>query len=994
MRRPAHIVFRLSLASLLITFASYAGAQTQFRFDSWTTDNGLPQASITSILQTRDGFMWFATFGGLVRYDGLRFQVFNTGNSKGLRTGRFINLFEDREGNLWIATEGQGLTRYKDEVFTTYTTEDGLPYNQVGPIGEDTQGNLIIHAVDRLLSWKNERFVPYPSDTPVIGQYHRTYYDAVWYMEGDTIKKVDKGKTTVEFKINYDVRGFFEDRAGRLWMGTREDVLNMYQDGKIRTYSAKDGYENFHVSCYFEDSGGSVWIGSNKKGLFRFKDGRFNRYTLQDGLAGNEVRVIYQDREGTLWVGTETGLSRMTERVVTSYSEKDGIASDKVYPIFEDRKGTIWIGSWYGLTRYENGVFTNVSKQFAAEDMQVSSLLEDKTGGLWVGAWGASGLGSSVRYFKDGKMRSFTYDELPAAHVRTIIQDRADNIWFGTSNGLVKYSEGRFKSLGSKEGFEGKEVQAIYEDRQGNIWIGADNGLTRLRNGEFKNFTAKDGLANNIVRSIYEDDSGTLWIGMYDTGLYRLKDGQVTHYNNRVGLFDNGVFRIIEDRHGNFWISCNLGIYRLRKDELNAFAEGRIKEITCIPYNKRDGMLNPECNGGGQSAGIMASDGRMWFPTQGGVAIIDPDRVPVNRQPPLVVIESFVVDTQPVSALAPLKLQPGQVNLEIHYSGLSFINPELVKFKYKLEGLDGDWVDVGTRRTAYYAHLPPGNFTFKVIAANRDGIWTELPGSVAITMVPPFWRTTWFLGLVVLTMGALTYLYYRWRISQFERARKAQIEFARRLISSQEVERKRIAAELHDSLGQALLIIKNRAELSRRFLPEPQKALEQIEHIEATAAESIKEVRHIAYDLRPYQLDEIGLTQALKDLVRSVSSSCEVTIAASIAPIDDLYSVDEAINMYRIVQEALNNIVKHSGATKASVTLTRDDGHISLNIEDNGRGFNEEDQETSYERRGFGLTGLAERARILGAVLTIKSTPGHGTSVLLNCRIQDQGYAN
>jgi signal transduction histidine kinase/ligand-binding sensor domain-containing protein len=979
---------------LLLLLTCTIDTKAQFRFDSWTTDNGLPQASITSILQTRDGFLWFATFGGLVRYDGLRFQVFNTGNTKGLRTGRFVYMFEDREGNLWIATEGQGLTRYKDEVFTTFTTENGLYNNQVGPILEDPSGNLIIHSGDRLLSWKNEGFVPYSSNEPTTGQFHRTYYGALWYLDHSTIKKLEQGKITTEFTTNYDVRGFYEDRAGRLWMGTREDTLLMYQAGKIRTFSAKDGYEKFHVSSFYEDSSGSIWFGSNKKGLYRFKDGRFDSFNAEDGLAGNEVRVIYQDREGTIWVGTETGLSRMTQRVITSYSTKDGLAADNVYPIMEDRQGTIWIGSWYGLTRYDNGVFTNVSRQYGAEDTQVTSLLEDKSGGMWIGSWGAGGGLSSVRYYKDGKMRTFSYADLPTMHVRTMIQDRANNIWFGTANGVVKYSDGRSTLYSNREGFAGKEVQALYEDRQGAIWIGADNGLTKFENGQFKNFTEKDGVANNIVRSIYEDDSGVLWVGMYDTGLYRLKDGRVTHYNTRIGLFDNGVFRIIEDSHSNFWVSCNLGIYRLRKDELNSFADGHAKEVTSVPYNRRDGMLNPECNGGGQSAGIKARDGRIWFPTQGGVAIIDPERVPVNRQPPLVVIESFVVDTQPVSARTPLKLEPGQVNLEIHYSGLSFISPELVKFKYRLEELDGDWVDVGTRRTAYYAHLPPGNYHFKVIAANRDGVWSEVPGSIAITMVPPFWRTSWFVALVILTLGALTYLYYRWRISQFERARKAQIDFARRLISSQEVERKRIAAELHDSLGQALLIIKNRAELSRRFLPEPQKALEQIEHIEATAAESIKEVRHIAYDLRPYQLDEIGLTQALRDLVKKVSSSCEVAITASIAPIDDLYSVDEAINMYRIVQEALNNVVKHSGATKASVTLTRDEDHISLTIADNGRGFSEEDKESDYERRGFGLTGLAERARILGAVLTIESAPGQGTSVLLNCRIQDQGYAN
>jgi signal transduction histidine kinase/ligand-binding sensor domain-containing protein len=980
---------------LVLLFAVFATkASAQYRFDSWSTDNGLPQASITAILQTRDGFLWFATFGGLVRYDGLRFQVFNTGNTKGLRTGRFTFLFEDREGNLWIASEGQGLTRYKDEVFTSYTTDNGLPSNQVGPITQDPSGHVLIRSGDQLVLWKDGAFVPYSTTEPLDGQFHRSPNGALWYLDGGTLRKLENGQVTAEFKTNYDVRGFHEDRAGRLWLGTREDTLLMYDAGEITTYSEKDGYTKFHLTAFYEDDKGSLWFGSNKKGLFQFKDGRFTNYSSREGLAGNEVRVVYQDREGTLWVGTETGLSRMTERVVTSYSAKDGIAGDNVYPIHEDRQGNIWIGSWFGLTRYDNGVFTNLSEQYGLTDVQVTSLLADTAGGLWIGAWGQPADWSAVRYLKDGKVKTFRFDEVPASHVRAIIQDHAGNVWFGAAQGLIKLSEGRFTFYSSHEGLNAKEIQAIYEDRQGSIWIGADNGLTKYRNGKFENYTDNQGVANNIVRAIYEDADGALWIGMYDTGLYRLKDGRVTHYTTRVGLFDNGVFRLIEDGSGNFWISCNLGIYRVRKAELNAFAEGRIKEITSVSYNKRDGMLNAECNGGGQSAGIRARDGRIWFPTQGGVAIINPDRVPVNSQPPLVVIESFVVDTQPFSARTPLKLKPDQVNLEIHYSGLSFISPELVKFKYKLEGLDGDWVDVGTRRTAYYAHLAPGTYTFKVIAANRDGVWSEAPVSIVIVMVPPFWRTWWFIAIAILSLGAITYFYYRWRISQFERARLAQQEFSRQLIRSQEIERQRIAGELHDSLGQGLLIIKNRAELSRRLLNEPARTLEQLEQIETTAAQSIKEVRQIAYDLRPYQLDEIGLTQALRDLIKNVSGSCQIDFTASIAQIDDLYSIEESINLYRIVQEALNNIVKHSGATDASVTISRNDSEVGIVIEDNGSGFTPNENQTNGERCGFGLTGVAERARILGATLNIHSTPGRGTSVLLNSLIQDQEHGH
>jgi len=371
------------------------------------------------------------------------------------------------------------------------------------------------------------------------------------------------------------------------------------------------------------------------------------------------------------------------------------------------------------------------------------------------------------------------------------------------------------------------------------------------------------------------------------------------------------------------------------------------------------------------------------------VAVIDPDRVPINTQPPAVLVESVVVDTKPVtigsggSGGSGLRLEPGQVNVEINYTGLSFISPELVKFKYRLGGLDDDWVDAGTRRTAYYAHLPPGTYSFRVIAANRDGFWNEVGATFQIVVVPPFWRTGWFVAAALLALSLIGYALYQRRISQLKQAHQAQERFSQQLIDSQEGERKRIAAELHDSLGQSLLLIKNRVALSLKFWDDPAKARNQIEQIADTVSGSLKEVRQIAYDLRPYQLDQIGLTQALEELVERVSGSCPIKFTVSIATVDDLYSADAAINVYRIMQEALNNIVKHSGASQASVIVARDEREVSMEIQDNGQGFTTEAAEGNGARRGFGLTGLDERARMLGAKLAVNSTPGQGTTVRL-----------
>jgi hypothetical protein len=407
--------------------------------------------------------------------------------------------------------------------------------------------------------------------------------------------------------------------------------------------------------------------------------------------------------------------------------------------------------------------------------------------------------------------------------------------------------------------------------------------LTHYKDGKFTAWTEKDGLPGSTIRTLKLDTDGTLWIGTYDSGLSRFKDGKFTNYTTKEGLFDNGVFQILEDDYGWFWMSCNRGIYRVRKQELLDFAEGKIKSIVSLSYNKSDGMASSECNGGRWPAGVKTRDGKLWFPTMGGVAMIDPANVKANTPPPPVVIEEMRINNQPAAFDAwdaavhnpktAIKILPGQDNFEIAYTALSFINSENMRFKYKLEGADTDWVEAGTRRTAYFSHLAPGNYTFRVIAANADGVWNLTGASVRITIVPPFWRRWWFITLAALGVVSVVAVVWRYRVAQLQRVQLAQQNFARQLIESQEHERKRIAAELHDSLGQNLLIVKNRAQLGQLAARETPEFKEQFEWIVSSAAQSIEEVRAIAQNLRPYHLDRLGLTKALEVMIEKVAAT-------------------------------------------------------------------------------------------------------------------------
>jgi len=369
--------------------------------------------------------------------------------------------------------------------------------------------------------------------------------------------------------------------------------------------------------------------------------------------------------------------------------------------------------------------------------------------------------------------------------------------------------------------------------------------------------------------------------------------------------------------------------------------------------------------------------------------VLDPEAVQVSAQPPPLMIEEVLINNQPVSFRDVVEIPPGTENFEIHYTGLSFIMSERIRFKYKLEGLDTDWVDADTRRVAYYSHVSPGNYTFRVIAANRDGVWNMEGATARIRIVPPFWKTGWFLALVLAIFAGLVLLGFKLRITSLEKARQAQEAFSQQLISSQESERQRIAAELHDGLGQHLLIIKNSALLGLGALKDQDRGKEHLGDISETASQAIDEVREISYNLRPYQLDDLGLTKAIEFIISKVAGSSEIRFSSAVEPIDGLFSSDAEINIYRIVQETLNNIVKHSGATEATIVIDRNAHDIDITIQDNGRGFNTESIAGSREGGGFGLKGISERARMLGAKYVIHSAAGEGTAVNLTLETQN-----
>lgn len=971
-------VYVLAIAQLsLLSLFWFSTATAQYRFDSWTTDNGLPQNSISSIIQTRDGYLWMATFDGLVRFDGVQFKVFNKSNTKGLSTNRFTALYEDKDGTLLVGTNDGGLTRYRDGVFTSATVADGVPEGPVLFFYHDLKGDLFLGIGSGRFYMREGKFISAPPEylVPLLKQHYLAPSGSQWTIEANEARQIHNGRMTryrIKMKDTFYSRPY-EDSQRNLWLG---DVSAMYKlrDGQVTRYSQKEGVPTRGaMRPYCEDDQGGVWFAA-EGAVVRFKDGRFTAYGNDRELAGLSITCLLKDREGTIWVGTSGGLFRLAKQFITGLSTESGLLHREVYPIMQSRNGDIWVGSTGGLSRFRNGVFHNIPMPLRSNYVQ--ALNEDSTGRLWIGI-----VGGLLRY-ENGRLENFSnLVGGPAATVCTILTDRNGEVWIGSDHGLFRFKEGGVVAhYTTKKGLPSDDVRVIHEDRQGTLWIGTSGSLTRFEDGKFISYPMPEGAARSHIRCIYEDADGTLWIGTYDDGLSSFRDGRFVHYTMNQGLFDNGVFHISEDRHGNFWISCNRGIYRVSRQELSDFAGGKISRVNSVAYGKRDGMLNIECNGGREPGGIVTHDGKFWFPTQDGIAVVDPEAVHINPQSPPVLIESITLERNPIDFQNGITIQPGQRGLEISYTGLSFIKADQTKFKYKLEGLDPDWTDVGTRRVAYFPYLPPGSYTFHVVAANSDGIWNMAGARVIVIVRAPFWRRSWFWLVCSIAVISIAAIAIRSRLAQLKRKQLEREAFSRRLIESQEAERKRLAGEMHDSLGQNLLIVKNWALMGLNSLAADNPAREHLTEISENTSLAINEVREISQNLRPRQLERLGLTSTIEQMLRQLSSSTDIKFITETDNIDGLLSRESEINLYRVLQECLNNILKHSAATTAWLSIKRTTGGAQIICRDNGKGF---DPETVSLSSGLGLIGMAERVRMLGGRYTMESAPGKGMTIYI-----------
>jgi len=748
----------------------------EYNLEIYTTENGLPQSSVLSMLQTSDGYLWMATYEGLARFDGIRFRIFDTSNTPEMGSNRIKTLLEDSKKNLWIATSG-GLLCYSGGTFKNFTTQDGLSDNFVLSLCEDHNGSLWIGTTAGLNRLENPRFTIYSPKQGLAMDYISALAvdneNKLWIgTSGGGLHYLDLTKNIISrckvngWSKNIDIRTLYTDKKGQVWIGTAGKGMAVVKKGAFTIYAQKDGLSGNDVRAIFQDSNGTLWIGTNGLGLNTYKNGRFTFTDSEPGFFSSPIRTIIEDREGNLWVGTRDGVTQLKDGKFIIYNKRNGLPVDSVRTVFQDQDGAIWIGTINGgLVRYKDKHFNIFGTDEGLISEHIWTITQAQDGSIWFGTYG----GGLHRLKNDRIIEIYTTrNGLSSNIVRAIYIDRDANVWVGTNGGgvdLIK-KKGNYRTIlnyNTKNGLSDDFIYAINGDNEGRIWIGTYNGdIDCYEKGKFTIYSQKDGLPGHAIWSIYPDSEGSVWIGTDDGGLARFKDNTFTRYTTNDGLYSNLAFQVLEDQTGKLWMNCNKGIYNIRKVDLEKYAAGELSRIPFTSFGKAKGIKNTECAGPAQPAGICTRQGKLWFSTIRGALVMDQKKIKINKAIPPVVIEEIRADgkliySYPLPREKEVVLTPGKKRLDFIYTGLSFTNSRQMKFKYKLERFDENWMKAGGQRQVSYTNIKPGHYIFQVKACNNDGIWNEQGTQFSFVLRPFFWQTWGFRIIILVVFAILSY---------------------------------------------------------------------------------------------------------------------------------------------------------------------------------------------------------------------------------------------
>jgi len=967
------------------------GFAGQYVIRSWGTEAGLPQNSVNAVAQTPEGYLWLATQGGLARFDGVRFRVF--GLEEGLPSISIRALLVDRAGDLWVGTGG-GLCRWRGGRLERFTVKDGLAANVVTALAEDAGGRLWVGTSQGVSVWSAGRFQSEPALAEVgrvsiraleSGNAGEMLISAVVGLFRFAAGRVELVRGPEEFP---DVSPYclLADRAGRLWASIGNGRVLCREEGAWRVYDMDSGLPFAYVTALAEDGDGTVWAGSVDAGLYAFREGRFLPVRRADGLSADDIRCLHVDEEGQLWVGTRTGgLNRLARRKLAVFGAAHGLTNEFVRAVGETPDGVWWVATG------GSGMIRRLPEGFAPwEDVNnqqftfMRTVLVTHEGHLWAGGAGA------LFQLVDGRLVSaWKRAQVPwlaNAEVTALLEDERDGIWVGTSAGrLLRFRGGEFESFGNDPARG--TITALAQEEDGAVWVGSTTGgVLQMRPGTGSSFSFEEILPGRDIRALHRDGQGTLWIGTAGAGLVRWQAGRLAFITRREGLTDDTISQILADEEGHLWLGSNRGIMRARRVELDALAEGRLKFIHPRVFGLADGMLAEECASGSSPNATRLQSGELLFPTVRGLVMIAPRQPSRSAPVPRVMIEELLVGGLPHPAFPPhgirggdsppvVVIPPGRRDLEIVFTGLSYAAPTRVRFRYRL-GENAEWVEAGTRRSAYYQQLRPGRYEFQVLAANADNLWTLTPAAVVLDLRPHYWETLWFAVLVgLLILGAAAggvrlaeRRRYRRRLNRLE------------TLHAVERERLRISRDMHDNVGSMLTQVSQLSDLAQQSPGDAAALRQRLDRIGDQARVAVQALDEVVWTANPHNDNLPNFAHYVSRYADDFFEAAGLRCWQEIPP--DLPAwplpADVRHHLFLAVKEAFNNVVRHARATEVWLRLRWGRGSLTLEVEDNGCGF---DPARLRDETGNGLRNLAERLAAGKGHAEILSQPGQGAKV-------------
>ena len=759
--------FRILVSvALVVAGSSSLALEPSRRVDLYPVDvwrEGLPQYTIQAIEQDRDGYLWFGTFEGLVRFNGLRFDVFDEQRIPGLGTSQIRALRRDRNGVLWIGTTGAGLFQLRNGIPAPFRGSRPLPNENVTSIAAARDGSLWLatrKGVARIRGsqvdvWDAAGGLPHESVVAVAEDGRGSIYagteGGLARFDGQRFQLVDLGDKQPR------VLSLAAATDGALWIGTLSSGALRLHGDDLQHYGSAQGLPGGSIGALLQDRDGSIWLGLAPGGLARLRDGRIELLTLQHGLPNDSVRALFEDREGSLWIGTNGGIARLKDLKFVHYSRRNGLAEDNVRVVTQTGDGAMWVGTYGGgVNRILGGAVSTFGTREGLADLFVRTLAAEADGSLWVGT------GTGLFLIRQGRVETVGAGAgLDGDKILALSVARDGSLLVVTETGGLQVRRGgRFSPLAIVGGERFRTARVLLEDKGGGLWIGtSDRGLFLVENGRIvQQWMTGEGLPGKAVYALHQAADGTLWIGARG-GLSRMRDRRIRTVTPREGLPQGNVFQVIDDRAGSFWLTSNRGLTRVSIASVQAVMDGRAPRVAATLFTREDGLASDQCNGAAQPAGVRLQNGLLAIPTASGLTLVDPRDLHPNRVAPPVLLTDFLVDAQRIDSSAAARLPWDSSRFEFRFDGLSLLVPELVDFRYKLDGFDRQWVDSKRRRFAMYNSLPPGHYTFRVQARNNDGVPSAREARVSFDLPAAPWRRWWaILGYLAVALAAIAAL--------------------------------------------------------------------------------------------------------------------------------------------------------------------------------------------------------------------------------------------